>query len=290
MTTVSEWIEKDARRHAPEFDFGTNWTREHDPHTEWAVTYNTGTGELYARSHNGDDIEVLGQFADPEDVAEALPDWGRRSMQAGSLDWARREALAVRHPTTDIDDAAPVYGIVIDVDGSTTALREPQSPGSIVTALETGDLDAARVNTGDRTDRVVMWVDDRSNGGVLPVNPTATQLYGTGWPVLGNAIVVTDDRQPLPPGLVRDLLPDAGLAQAPEPVALDWEDHHRDRDTWEVDDYPDHDLVQVGEPTEEDLEREQALEFEEDLELRTDIGDSDPTWKLETDDGFDFDL
>lgn len=286
MTTVSEWIEIDARRQAPEFDFGTSWTREHDPHTEWAVTYNTGTGELYARSHNGDDIEVLGHFADPEDVAAALPDWGRRSMQAGSLDWARREALAVRQPTTEVDE--PIYGIIIDVDGSSAALREPQSPGLIAIALDTGDLDSARINTGDRTDRVVMWVDDRSNDHVLPVNPTATQLYGTGWPILGSAVVVCDARRPLPPTIVRHLLPnldDPELASGldPEPIALDWEDHHRDRDTWDVYDFPDDDLTLMAEPSAEDLE------FGNDLPTGSeDIAPE--SWEPDIDDDPDFEL
>lgn len=96
-----EWISQDPFRRAPEFDFGTQWTREHDPNTEWAVTYNTGTGELYARTRSGDDIEVLAQFADPQDVADAVPDWGRRSMQSGSLDWIRREALALHTATRE---------------------------------------------------------------------------------------------------------------------------------------------------------------------------------------------
>ena len=238
MTTVKEWINSDARRRAPEFDFGTQWTREHDPHTDWAVTYNTGTGELYARTRNGDDVEVLGQFADPQDVAEALPDWGRRSTQPGSLDWVRREALSLQHaqPAVDADD--PVYAVVLSTNGHRTALRTPQSIGDVAIRLDAPDLDVARVNTGDRTDRVLMWVDDNSHRNGLPVNSAATQLYGTGWPILGDVVVITDDRTPLPPALVRQIIPNhdhqtpdlAVDVDHPGPRSLEWEDHHRDRD------------------------------------------------------------
>jgi len=215
MTTVNEWINQDARRRAPEFDFGTQWTREHDPNTDWAVTYNTGTGELYARTRNGDDVEVLGQFSDPQDVAEALPDWGRRSTQPGSLEWVRREALSLQQSQPTVNDNDPIYAVVLSVDGDPTVLRTPQSIGDIAIRLDAGDLahsttaalDYSDVNTGDRTDRVVMWVDDRTNGNDLAVNSAATQLYGTGWPILGDAVVVTDNKQPLPPALVQDIIP-----------------------------------------------------------------------------------
>lgn len=312
MTTVNEWIKEDARRRAPEFDFGTQWTREHDPHTEWAVTYNTGTGELYARTRNGDDVEILGQFADPQDIAEALPDWGRRSPQAGSLDWARREALAVHQPSRDVDTGLddPIYGIVINTDGSTVAFREPQHRADIAIELDTDDLDVAVVNTGDRTDRVVMWVDNRSNDHDLPVNATATQLYGTGWPIVGNAVVVTDDQRPLPRGLVHDLLPDLDnpdptLDQQPDVAALDWEDHLIDRersdadlgiedDDWDIDhDWDVDDDTGPGDDYIEDMSEPTAdeLDYETDLEQHNDADEiryyeSQP----DLDDGTDIDL
>ena len=238
MTTLREWINEDPLRRAPEFDFGTQWTREHDPNTEWAVTYNTGTGELYARTRNGDDVEVLGQFADPQDVADAVPDWGRRSMQSGSLDWIRREAFALNAAALEPDHGGkPIYGIVLDTDGHTIPLDQPQTIGDVAQRLATDPdltLDVARVNTGDRTDRVVMFVDDDGHRKNLPVNATATELYGTGWPILGDAVVVNDDNSPLPEHLTNRLLPDVDLAAgdlAPNrDEALDWDDHLIDRE------------------------------------------------------------
>jgi hypothetical protein len=237
MTTVNEWISQDARRRAPEFDFGSVWTRERDPDTEWTVSYNTGTGELYAHTRSGDDVEVLGQFADPQDVADALPEWGRRSQQPGSLDWARRETLALQTATKpQLKAVDPIYGVVLHTDGHQVALREPQGIADVATRIS-GDLDVVSVSTGDRTDRVIMWVDDLGHGKHLPVNAVATQLYGTGWPILGDAIVVTDDQRPLPPDLARRLLPEIDdpspdLATAPvvEDRVLDWDEHLDDRE------------------------------------------------------------
>lgn len=286
MTTVNEWISTDARRRAPEFDFGTQWTREHDPHTDWAVTYNTGTGELYARTRNGDDVELLGQFADPQDVADALPDWGRRSTQAGSLDWARRQALAVVQNVADVDAHVrdPIYGIVINTDGSTIALREPQTISAVAGRLGS-DLDVATVNTGDRTDRVIMWVDDLGQDKHLPVNAVATRLYGTGWPILGNAVIVTDDNQPLPATVTRDLLPD--IDHRPDVAALDWDDHHRDRDNCEIYDFADDDISQMPELTAGDLEYEAELD---EHFVADQLGFDDSQFDIDLGGGADIDL
>ena len=162
-----------------------------------------------------------------------------------------------------------------------------------------------------------MWVDDRSNDHDLPVNATATQLYGTGWPILGNAVVVTDDHRPLPPGLVHDLDPALTVGQEPEVAALDWDDHHRDRDpspnvdidpddldiaqgpitqaemeavreeyNWDIDNYPGDDPV-AGMPAPTELEL--AYEAERDLQNEADAihyHASEP----DLDDGTDIDL
>lgn len=271
MATLKEWINQDPLRRAPEFDFGTQWTREHDPNTEWAVTYNTGTGELYARTRTGDDVEVLGQFPDPQDVADAVPDWGSRSMQSGSLDWIRREALALNTEAPEPDHGGkPIYGIVLDTDGHTIPLDQPQTIGDVAQRLGTDPdltLDVARVNTGDRTDRVVMFVDDDGHRKNLPVNATATELYGTGWPILGDAVVVNDDNSPLPEHLTNRLLPDVNLAAGDLALnrdeALDWDDHLTDRERSDA---------ELGIGVDDDLDFD---DFHLDPQLDSDIGIDD---------------
>ena len=242
MTTVKEWINQDPLRRAPEFDFGTQWTREHDPNTEWAVTYNTGTGELYARTRTGDDVEVLGQFADPQDVADAVPEWGRRSMQSGSLDWIRREALALNTAAPE-----PDHGRKSDLRRSCSTRTdtrsrsiEPQTIGDVAQRLGTDpDLTSTSLASTPETAPTELSCASTTTATDkhLPVNATATELYGTGWPILGDAVVVTDDQRPLPPDLARRLLPEIDdpspdLATAPvvEDRVLDWDEHLDDRE------------------------------------------------------------
>jgi len=224
MPTIDDWVDENPARAAAEYDYGMRWTAEGDL-AEWALTYNTGTGELYARTRSGDQIEVLGRFDSPEAVTAAIPDWGARSMQPGSLDWLRRHTsdLARTAPNTDADtapgaSAPPIYGVVVAADGSRQVWHEPPSLDCVRGRL--GDeLDVARTIAGSNGDRIVMWVDDRGYDKHLPVNPTATQLYGTGWPILGDAIVVSDNQQPLPTDLTTNLLRGSN--------ALDYEDHHQ---------------------------------------------------------------
>lgn len=246
MTTVRDWINEDARRRAPEFDFGTQWTREHDPNTEWALTYNCGTGELYARTRSGDDVDVLARFADPQDVTDTIPDWGRRSMQNGSLDWVTRHLRSTPAPEHNTGPDA-VYAVALNTDGTAVSLHEPPTVDDVRARL--GDtLDVVTIRRSrDPAERIVMWVDDIGHHKQLPVNVAATQLYGTGWPILGDAVIANDDQRPLPDELVRQLVPDLDDADPAfdtnrdydadvAVTALDWDDRLDDLER------SDHDL------------------------------------------------
>lgn len=236
MSAVRKWMQRDPRRRAPEFDFGTRWRREHDPHTEWALTYNTGTGELYARTRSGDDVEVLGHFADPQDVEDCLPDWGRRCQQPGGLDWVRTQTLAP-HTKTPRPDGQALYGVVLTANGHTQRLDHPVATADVVHHVNADSdvaLDIARVTTSERSGSVVMWVDGDGHRKNLPVNAAATQLYGTGWPIVGDVVVGTVDRSPLPTALTRQLFSDvddpASDVHRDRDAVLDWEDHLADRE------------------------------------------------------------
>ena len=57
-----------------------------------------------------------------------------------------------------------------------------------------------------------MYVDDNGHAKDLAVNPTATALYGTGWPIRGDVVICHNDDLPLRPPQFADI---ANLASCP---------------------------------------------------------------------------
>jgi hypothetical protein len=166
--------------------------------------------------------------------------------------------------TTD-QSAQPIVGLQLRADGT---VRPLTSRADIDTAIEA--LDSVPGTAGARgwdADgyRLVMLVDDIGVQRNLPLNLAATELYGTGWPIVGDAVLIDDDLRPLPADVVgryhRELSPvgpnigwnfaePAAQPVALEPVALEWEDHL---------DYLDKD--QYRDPAETDVDLEPGDEW-----------------------------
>ena len=219
MTAYDDWIERDPARRAAEVDFGTTWTRDRDPDETWRVSWNTGSGELVAVNRTGDDVEVLGTFATVEDVRDAIPDWPERAVRPGGLDDLRRD-LAEHERSRSM--AAAVFGIVIRPDGSTSPLHEPVTIDIVEQHVGTDALDLARVHPNLTSGRPLhMIVDDLGHAKGLQVNPLATLLYGSGWPILGTAVLFDDNGDPLPRSLSE------GLNTDPVPAVARPRQHRR---------------------------------------------------------------
>ena len=204
MTTAYEaWIERDPARRAAEVDFGTTWTTDRRPGETWRLSWNTGSGELVAVTRGGDDVEVLGRFDSAEDVSQALPDWAQRALRPGGLDDARHDLAERARGLTRA-------GVVISGvrDGASVLTAPParctsRSPTDAAACHIGADvLDVARVRPDITQGRPVhMLVDDLGHAKGLPLNPLATLLYGSGWPILGTAVVLDDNDAPLPRSL-----------------------------------------------------------------------------------------
>jgi len=216
MTTADEaWIGRDPARRAAEVDFGTTWTTDRRPGETWRLSWNTGSGELVAVTGGDDDVEVLGRFDSAEDVSKAVPDWAQRALRPGGLDHTRHDLAERARGRSEPADTAPVYGMVIRPDGSTSPLREPVTLGVAEEHLGTRVVDVARVRPDVSRDQPVhMLVDDQGHAKGLPLNPLATMLYGTGWPILGTVVVVDDNDAPLPHSLSE------GLNTDPDPASV----------------------------------------------------------------------
>jgi hypothetical protein len=228
-TAHQEWLERDLGRRRPDVDFGTTWTRARDDET-WRVSWNPATGDLYAVNRTETDIAQLGHYPTEHDVQAALTGWGHLAQQPGALDALRQQlveharSLDSTTPdqpsTTTPSGTTAVYGVMLHVDGTATTLNEPVTVTAVQQLIDPA-LDIARVRhpTLSPRDRVVMWVADNASAQHRPVNPIASQLYGTGWPICGPVIVVDDDSRPLPDVLVREITGSPDLDVDP---GIDW--------------------------------------------------------------------
>lgn len=119
---LTDWRQLDPRRQTPsEVDFGDRWISAADPTERWRVSWNSGSGELFAVSRRDETVEVLGEFKTVDDVEQALSGWEYRTEITGGLEWARGRArlptMADEPVIGDVERARLVAGL--------DALRQP---------------------------------------------------------------------------------------------------------------------------------------------------------------------
>jgi hypothetical protein len=121
----------------------------------------------------------------------------------------RHRVRADHEPTSTADrlttietDPRPVHGIILRIDGQHHLLHDPVTVDELHLILAALDVATARRPAQD----LVMYLDPEGDQRRRPCNPTATALYGTGMPILGNVLLTTDDNQPLPEDLVNTLV------------------------------------------------------------------------------------
>ncbi len=88
---LSDWYGRDARRAAPEVDFGMSWRTTAEPNERWRVSWNGGSGELFAARLDRSEVEVFGTYPDVDSASAALGDWASRALEVGGLDRLRYE-------------------------------------------------------------------------------------------------------------------------------------------------------------------------------------------------------
>lgn len=86
---VERWYSRDARRRAAEADFGDHWTAARDPNVPWRVSWNSGTGELFAARRDRTEVQVLGLYPTAEAAAASIAGWAQRALEPSGLDWLR---------------------------------------------------------------------------------------------------------------------------------------------------------------------------------------------------------
>ncbi len=125
---LSEWYGRDA----PEVDFGMSWRTTAQPKEPWRLSWNGGSGELFAARLDRSEVQVLGTYPDVESVSSALSEWGRRALEVGGLEWLCAEMRSADR-TALVRDGATVVG-----ENERTWLRERMSDSPVVGRPELG--------------------------------------------------------------------------------------------------------------------------------------------------------
>jgi hypothetical protein len=113
----------------------------------------------------------------------------------------------------------PVYGVVARTDGRLELLHEPVEHSLARRLLDEATMTTATVATTHSTPGdLMMFVDDDGHAKQLPINPTGTALYGTGWPIRGDIVVCHHDDRPLRYSELCDIAQAATPLPPPRPV------------------------------------------------------------------------
>lgn len=89
-TAIDRWRGLDPRRHSPDVDYGMRWSAT-GSNEQWRVSWNRGSGALYATNRDETIVEDLGTFPTEHDVTAALPEWGTHHHNPAGLDWVRQQ-------------------------------------------------------------------------------------------------------------------------------------------------------------------------------------------------------
>lgn len=105
---LSDWYGRDARRAAPEVDFGMSWRTTAEPNERWRVSWNGGSGELFAARLDGSEVQVFGTYPEVDSATVALGDWAPRALEVGGLDWLRYQMRDAGRPDVVREPAAGI--------------------------------------------------------------------------------------------------------------------------------------------------------------------------------------
>ena len=240
---IDEWRNRNVHRHSPDTDFGATWRTSDAPDETWRLAWNTGSAELHAVNMTDATVDVLGTYRTRHDVDAAPPDWAHHALQPDGLSWVRERSrldptIGAYTPGTN----PAVYGIVLHPDGHAEHLRDRDEVARRRTQVAPERSCAATLEVVDSRDQPVA-LHVVGDGG--DVNPAATALWRTGWPVHGTAIVHAHDYTPLPATIVVSL-----ADHNPEPT------HHAlERDDWHRDHERDYALDELSGDSDWDVER-----------------------------------
>ncbi|MEL6892766.1 MAG: hypothetical protein AAFP84_14310 [Actinomycetota bacterium] len=72
---LDRWRAAQPERNSPDVDYGMSWTSGRHPDRTWRVSWNSGSGDLYAVDDLDQEVVDLGHFATQSDADAAIKDW-----------------------------------------------------------------------------------------------------------------------------------------------------------------------------------------------------------------------
>ncbi len=74
-SALDRWRAVQPERNSPDVDYGVSWTSGRHPDRTWRVSWNSGSGDLYAVDDLDERVVDLGRFATQSDADAAIEDW-----------------------------------------------------------------------------------------------------------------------------------------------------------------------------------------------------------------------
>lgn len=88
-TALDRWRAAKPSRHSPDVDYGMRWQRAGEPERRWRVSWNTGSGDMYAIGDHEGPIIDLAHYETQEAADAAIEDWAYLHRRADGLDRLR---------------------------------------------------------------------------------------------------------------------------------------------------------------------------------------------------------
>ena len=90
-SALDAWRAADPARQSPDVDYGMSWSSTREPERRWRISWNTGSGDLYAVDGIDETVIDLGNHTTRGDAGRAIGDWTGLHSQADGFDRLRSQ-------------------------------------------------------------------------------------------------------------------------------------------------------------------------------------------------------
>lgn len=85
-SALDVWRAADPARQSPDVGYGMSWSSRREPERRWRVSWNTGSGDLYAVDGDDEKVIDLGHHVTSDGAARAIESWSELHIQDDGFD------------------------------------------------------------------------------------------------------------------------------------------------------------------------------------------------------------